>query len=47
MPEDSDSDDSEDEEIQEESGFISVIDTINPYVTFKKSFKGNARAIVT
>lgn len=31
------SDASEEEEIEEELGFISPLDTVNPYVTFKQA----------
>jgi importin-7 len=34
------SDISEEEEIEEELGFISPLDTVNPYVTFKQALTG-------
>ena len=34
------SDVSDEEEIEEELGFISPLDTVNPYVTFKQALTG-------
>lgn len=35
-------DDSEESEIEEELGFFSMLDAVNPYVTFKQAFHGES-----
>jgi hypothetical protein len=36
------SDTTDDEDIEEELGFISPLDTVNPYVTFKQALTGTS-----
>ena len=39
------SDATEEEDIEEELGFISPLDAVNPYVTFKQALTGTSRPL--